>query len=278
MYFKHSVYDINAKILKEMNILYDLYDDYYKFLDSQKTKCTKYNYECLSAYVTEINKCHNIKNKRFYKALKNILSMYNKKDQEKCENEGSTTLLPICNILSKYITNINEQNCISSCKTFKNMELKTLPKEVYDYENVLNELTAHQIYKKLDDQEIDESTCSNHCEDFIFMYDKDEEFNFLCAKMATNLKHLSTVLNGVSSHADRCTYFIFWVYEKIMNILNKNSSSHSNYYAINLLNQVLYTVNKGLPLSQKCSYNFDSTLSDWKKEKYLHDYFKNFEK
>ncbi|EDL45423.1 variable surface protein Vir12, putative [Plasmodium vivax] len=133
------------------------------------------------------------------------------------------------------------------------------------------------MYKKLEDQKVDESTCSSYCEDLIYMDDKHEDFNLLCVKMATNLKELSTILSDVPLHADRCTYFIFWVYEKIKNILNENSSSHSNYYAINLLNEVLYTINKKLPLDQKCSYYFDGTLTDWKKEKYLHDYFKNIE-
>ncbi|KMZ87936.1 variable surface protein Vir12 [Plasmodium vivax Brazil I] len=96
--------------------------------------------------------------------------------------------------------------------------------------------------------------------------------------MATNLKELKTVLEDVTSPDDRCTYFIFWAYEKIINILNGNLSSHNDYYAINLLNQVLYTINKELPLGQKCPYYVDGALNDWKKEKYLHDYFKNFKK
>ncbi|KMZ81783.1 variable surface protein Vir12 [Plasmodium vivax India VII] len=273
-HFKHSVYDMNDQILKEMNILYDLYDDYNKFLEISETKCTMYNNECLSTFVTEINKCDNIKNKKFYKALTNILSIYDKKYQEKCANKRSSELSQICKTLEELKTDMNEQNCIPSCKKINNMDLKTLHKEAH--ETVLNGLTAHEQYKKLDIQAVEESTCSNYCEDLIYMDGKEEEFNLLCAKMATNLEKLSTVLNGVTSH-DRCTYFIFWAYEKIKNILNKNLSNHSNYYAINLLNQVLYSINKKLSLSEKCPYYVDGALSDWEKEKYLHDYFKNFE-
>ncbi|KMZ94344.1 variable surface protein Vir12 [Plasmodium vivax Mauritania I] len=134
------------------------------------------------------------------------------------------------------------------------------------------------MYEKLDKEEVDKSKCSNYCEDLIYMDDKHEDFNLLCVKMETNLKKLKTVLgNDVPSHDDRCTYFIFWIYEKIKNILNNNPSNHSNYYAINLLNHVLYTINKTLSLSEKCPYYVDGALSDWEKEKYLHDYFKNFE-
>ncbi|KNA00965.1 variable surface protein Vir12 [Plasmodium vivax North Korean] len=272
-YFKNSVYDINRNILKEMNILHNLYDEHNKFLNKSKDKCRIYDNECLSKYVTKINECYHTKNKRFYKALKKFLSIFNEKNRGNCDDKKPTEPFLICEILKQHDSDIIQQNCTSSCQTIKNTNLETFPKG----ENVLNELTAHEKYKKLDNKNIDELICSSYCEDFISVDDKHEKFNLLCAKMATNLKELSTVLADVTSHDDRCTYFIFWAYEKIMSILNENSSSHNNYYAINLLNQVVNTINKELPSGEKCSYNFDGTLSDWKKEKDLHDYFKNFD-
>ncbi|SCO71493.1 VIR protein [Plasmodium vivax] len=276
-HFKHSVYDMNDKNFKEMNILYDLYDNYNKFLNISKTKFRRYNNECLNKYITGINKCYHTENKRFYKALKKFLSIFDGKNLENCEDQSKIELFSLCEILQRHENDIIQQNCTSSCETIKNTNFKT-SKGVYDHEQVLNILTAHEKYEKLDNQAVEESTCSKYCEDFIFMDDKHEDFNLLCAKMATNLKKLKSVLEDVPSPDDRCTYLIFWAYEKIMNILNKNPSNRSNYYAINLLNQVLYTVNKDLSSSEKCSYNFDGALSDWEKEKYLHDYFKNFEK
>ncbi|SCO66062.1 VIR protein [Plasmodium vivax] len=275
--FKHSVYDMNGNILDEMNILYNLYDDYNNFLEISEAGCTKSDTKCLSSYITEIDKCDNTKNKRFYKALTNILSRYNKKYKENCNDKTPEGLVSTCQVVKTYIKDINQKNCISSCQSFENTNFKASSKGEHEYENVLNKLTAQKMYKKLDDQKVDKSTCSNYCEDLFYMDDKHEDFNLLCVKMETNLKELSTVLADVTSHDDRCTYFIFWAYEKIINILNGNFSSHNDYYAINLLNQVLYTINKELSLGQKCPYYVDGALNVWKKEKYLHDYFKNFE-
>ncbi|KMZ94345.1 hypothetical protein PVMG_05397 [Plasmodium vivax Mauritania I] len=143
-HFKYSVYDMDDKILKEMDILHNLYDYYYKFLDSSKNECPNSDNKCLSTDVTEINKCDHIKNRRFYKALTNIFSIYNNKYQEKCKSQTSSELPPICNIFEKHITNINKKNCTSSCQTIKNTGFTILPKVhyyVYYYSILLNIFT-----------------------------------------------------------------------------------------------------------------------------------------
>ncbi|VVA00085.1 PIR protein [Plasmodium vivax] len=76
---------IDPEILKNMELLYDLYDNERKILnillnpdenDPKNNECSVYRDHCLKKYVEAINRCYGIYDE-FYKALKDFKSSYN---------------------------------------------------------------------------------------------------------------------------------------------------------------------------------------------------------
>ncbi|KMZ93281.1 hypothetical protein PVMG_05569 [Plasmodium vivax Mauritania I] len=58
---------------------------------------------------------------------------------------------------------------------------------------------------------------------------------------------------------------------------NKTNSAHF-HSILNGLNEVLYQVNNSLPEGAKsCLFYLDGNFEKWEEEKYLHDYFKNYD-
>ncbi|KMZ88644.1 hypothetical protein PVBG_06006 [Plasmodium vivax Brazil I] len=92
---------IDPEILKNMELLYDLYDNERKILnillnpdenDPKNNECSVYRKHCLEKYIKAINRCYGIYDE-FYKALKNFKSSYNytimqgKEDTYNCRGE-----------------------------------------------------------------------------------------------------------------------------------------------------------------------------------------------
>ncbi|SCA60048.1 Plasmodium vivax Vir protein, putative [Plasmodium vivax] len=81
----HYMNNIDPEILKNMELLYDLYDNDRKILnilfdpdhtDPKNKECPVYRDHCLKKYVEAINRCYGIYDE-FYKALKDFKSSYN---------------------------------------------------------------------------------------------------------------------------------------------------------------------------------------------------------
>ncbi|CAG9472747.1 unnamed protein product [Plasmodium vivax] len=81
----HYMNNIDPEILKNMELLYDLYDNERKILnilfdpdhtDPKNIECPVYRNHCLEKYVKAINRCYGIYDE-FYKALKDFKSSYN---------------------------------------------------------------------------------------------------------------------------------------------------------------------------------------------------------
>ncbi|VUZ99858.1 PIR protein [Plasmodium vivax] len=279
--FKDKVYNIKEDVFNEMDTLYTLYDNYNKFLTEteNENKCEEYVNTCLSVYTENVNNCYQNKNRHFYKALLQFRDIYNKKktSSKKCITQQLQNL-PEAKTFEQHKKEIYKKKASSSCKNIESKSLKLLPNGKHDYENILKDLSAHDVYKKLDEYTPDEITCTNYCKEVISLDDKKEEVILLCAKIVKNLKELPTILTSVTSQDDLCSYLLYWSYEKIMNIFNNDPTKYNDYSVLNKLNYVLLNVNKDLEANKRCSYNFDGIFSEWEKEKDLHDYFKNFDK
>ncbi|GAW80427.1 variable surface protein [Plasmodium gonderi] len=107
-----------------------------------------------------------------------------------------------------------------------------------------------------------------------------ENYKETCEKICHRLIKLSTILSDESSLGNRCSYFNYWTYEQLWKKYNSSSSSNSstqiNTCVLNALHKLIWSINESDNVKNNpCYFYFDGTFSDWKNEKYLHDYFKN---
>ncbi|KMZ81201.1 hypothetical protein PVIIG_02683 [Plasmodium vivax India VII] len=105
-----------------------------------------------------------------------------------------------------------------------------------------------------------------------------------CKKICKKLIKLSTILDDVNNIRDRCSYYNYWALEQLWKTSGTNfdSSPNSNeknsltYSDIVILQAVIRGINcKDNVKDKPCCFYFDGTFNEWKKEKYMHDYFKN---
>ncbi|SCA83452.1 VIR protein [Plasmodium vivax] len=227
-YFEYLNYWLN-KELKETSTSAT---DFIRVMDS----ILNYEFPVYSLYYKFKDKVYNIKE-----------DVFNEMD----------TLYTLYDNYNKFLTETENEN---KCEEYVNTCLSVYTEN----ENILKYLSAHDIYKKLDDHTFDEVACTNHCEEVISLDDTKEDVILLCAKLVKNLKELPTILTSVTSQDDLCSYLLYWSYEKIMNIFNKDLPKYNNYSVLNKLNYVLSNANKALKADKRCSYNFDGIFGEWK--------------
>ncbi|GAB69444.1 hypothetical protein PCYB_001920 [Plasmodium cynomolgi strain B] len=167
---------------------------------------------------------------------------------------------------------------MASCRTFINESVGTPQHWNQEYENILKQLSAYEIYDKLSKVTSDDNTCAKYCANIINSSEDIDEFKKLCPKLASNIMKLSETLKDTNSPYDRCTYMTYWTYEKIINIFNSHINNVHNKSVINELNKAVLMANSELTDKDKCLFSFTGNLLEWKGEKFLHDYFKNYDK
>ncbi|KMZ81206.1 hypothetical protein PVIIG_02688 [Plasmodium vivax India VII] len=277
--FKNIVYNTDEEVNKELDLLHDLHDYYNKIIteSSDQEKCSEYGQKFVELFKEGIRQYHVTKSKNFYIELLRIWSRYN--------NEKNKP--KFCNILPEppEIKTLNQKEkeaslskTIDSCKNYTNISLDTLQHWNREYEGVLKDLSAHEIYDKLNTASSDDNICAKYCANIIHSREYIEDFKKLCPKLTSNIKNLSETLKDTNSPDDRCTYLTYWAYEKIINIFKSHAIHVHDKSVINALNQAVFMVNSELSSKDKCLFSFTGNLSEWKDEKLLHDYFKNYEK
>ncbi|CAG9479364.1 unnamed protein product [Plasmodium vivax] len=281
---KNTIYDLNEVEYENMNILHKLYDYYYKIISEKKEKnnCSKYSEECNDLYKHGMKKCYETRNFEFYNALKNFRSLYKNYiyNSNLCKKEILTPL-PILKTFKEKSEEKFMQKTVESCAMLKNDKENEHPQRNQKYDNILKGLTAQEQYNILNTCNAEISLCSKYCGNIIPFSEKPNGLNGLktfCAKFANNLINLSDKLKNVESAEDRCSYFTYWTYDKIMNMFNDKTNSAHFHSILNGLNEVLYQVNNSLPVGAKsCLFYLDGNFEKWEEEKYLHDYFKNYD-
>ncbi|GAW80434.1 variable surface protein [Plasmodium gonderi] len=138
--------------------------------------------------------------------------------------------------------------------------------------NILKDLDANKIYIKLNSIQTN-NTYDEYCKGISTSNHTNDDIKNLCYKLVWNMINLSTRLNDVNDN-DKLSYVLYWLYDEIWKIYKnyKTTNVHDAFYNIV---DLVYKINEQLNKYHYVPFtNYD--LTEWKKEKYLHDYFKNF--
>ncbi|SCA81864.1 Plasmodium vivax Vir protein, putative [Plasmodium vivax] len=169
-----------------------------------------------------------------------------------------------CN--DKYIETIVE---VDSNNVISNVPNKF---ETIKQKYVSEELPSHMKYKEFDKNDKIDDYCS-YCTDLLPYEIDNPGINALCKIFAKNLYGIK----DKSDRSERCSYFYYWMYDKLWKNFGINSNHISKKPVVLALLSVVYRIIYKLKIDE-CFYNFNSndTFHVWEEKKYLHDYFKNF--
>lgn len=136
-------------------------------------------------------------------------------------------------------------------------------------------MTTHDTYNELNGNVITDNYYSI-CEKLIPFNEKNCGIYDLCSKVIRNLKRLSRMENKVCT--DSCTYITHWIYDELRKNLNIISENNYETVALREFFNLGYEILRKLEIFN-CFFNISNiNLDEEKEKKYLHDYFKNYEK
>ncbi|KAI4839085.1 hypothetical protein MKS88_002601 [Plasmodium brasilianum] len=151
--------------------------------------------------------------------------------------------------------------------------------ENINYDNVLQQLPSNKIYEEFN-SEVTEIDNNLSCDKFDSI---KEEYKLscvnICKKVARNLNNL-TKTDKLWSYDVRCSHYKYWVYEEIGKLFIENSPEADIKDVITKFLNLQSSLTEDYRVLN-CTYNFDKKtlqeLNDKKDEKYLYDYFTNYE-
>ncbi|KMZ82832.1 hypothetical protein PVIIG_03647 [Plasmodium vivax India VII] len=272
---KNVIIEFDKELLKNKKELYD-FSEYYNSVKNVwgTTKCQ--NAENLCKYINYVIKLYKkIRQRRHLKYNEKYINemiilekaLVNGNDanfiKEKCP------LVDINAVLNMKIKTLQmSENGEGNIILRENLESRNARKKFND--NVLNGLTEYGKYKKFNIENVEE-TMKNKC--FKDIKKLDIKYNWakeLCGKLATYLVKLHSIDGLEGNNNDRCAYLNYWIFDQIMNITGSDDKNVIDGFVLNELNKVVYQLNN------TCFYYFDGNFHEWDEEKYLHDFFKNF--
>ncbi|GAW83212.1 variable surface protein [Plasmodium gonderi] len=143
---------------------------------------------------------------------------------------------------------------------------------LFTKEDILKELPSYKKYNELN-REINEDERNDDCVSFT---DEDGSAKELCEKMARNLRELGKMEIG-AIRTEKCYYLQHWLYYNTRKILSLEEYIQRKDNVKYKLREVAKNVNNNALNSSPCGCIFDGEFIDWKEEKNLHDYFKNYD-
>ncbi|KMZ82383.1 hypothetical protein PVIIG_06099 [Plasmodium vivax India VII] len=135
---------------------------------------------------------------------------------------------------------------------------------------VLQNLPSYKEYDKFDKVDIKNEN-SNHCNN---LGSKDEGDKTFCKQIVQNLNQLS-VLKYDQKIKNSCYYFQHWFFDNIAKKYYNGSKKGTNYTVAEKLFNIVSTLTAAPSKIVPCKCYESGSPDDWKKEKYLHDYFEN---
>ncbi|GAB67075.1 VIR-like CYIR protein [Plasmodium cynomolgi strain B] len=143
-------------------------------------------------------------------------------------------------------------------------------KEEGELDYLLKGLPSSDKYEKLNEV-VSENTYDSDCN----VLGSNETIKNLCKKFLRNINALTNSKNNKKYHKDESLYVIYWILDEIRRNVEPNSR-HINGTNINDIVHV-GNIYYNKTHSNVLFNNYDFDLEEAKKEKYLHDYFKNYE-
>ncbi|SBT84765.1 PIR protein [Plasmodium ovale] len=144
-----------------------------------------------------------------------------------------------------------------------------------EWDAIKEDLPSNKIYNKLNGS-VNNTEYDKYCKE-LTEHEKDYSgISTFCKNFAKNIKNLSNILNTENSQ-DRCSYLTYWVYNEMRNIFK---NKESKIYDLKI-DEKIYKIRKTIfteTYNYFCSFYFEKdTLDEWKTEKDLYDYFKNYD-
>ncbi|GAB69432.1 hypothetical protein PCYB_001800 [Plasmodium cynomolgi strain B] len=274
---KDKLFDMDSDLYEEMDILHNLYISYNELDNAIKggETCKQYAKKCVDFFNKGIDIYNKTNTSKFYKELTKFWIKYDKikRTNDELKDNNLLDLPPIISLIQD-LKEKTSQRARDSCQAIKVYNISEfLPR----HKNILEMLSAHDKYEKLNNEIVDDDICAKYCEIPNSMEENKEAVNLLLAKHATNFKKLSDILTDTSSD-DRCSYLLYWTYEKMLSIFDRSTDTSQNHYIINELNDTMIKINRELTSDKRCSYFIGRNIYEWQKEKDMHDYFKNHKK
>ncbi|SBT85525.1 PIR protein [Plasmodium malariae] len=147
-----------------------------------------------------------------------------------------------------------------------------------DYDEILKDSNPYKIYEELNKQ-VKNATDGQYCSEFENVEQDYRDKSVKLCKKVTNLLEFVYEKDKSKDFKDYCSHYKYWVYQEINKLFNEHSSKSDIDDVIkkfNKLQTVLFTKHK----KRDCSYRFDYNTFEGLKynieEKYLYDYFKNY--
>ncbi|KAI4840216.1 hypothetical protein MKS88_001574 [Plasmodium brasilianum] len=145
------------------------------------------------------------------------------------------------------------------------------------YDEILQKLPSNELYEEFNSENnyVSNSICKEG--DYIKCVDKGACFK-LCKKVERNFKSLYEM--GTSKKNDeRCSHFKYWVYKEIKNLFKSNSKEVYIKDVTDIFINLRSTLRETYGI-YNCNYfikNSLNELNDKIEQKYLYDYFTNYE-
>ncbi|SBT85571.1 PIR protein [Plasmodium malariae] len=147
------------------------------------------------------------------------------------------------------------------------------------WENILEGSPSHHIYEELNNN-VEGTSYDNYCSSFKNSQDNTDNANYnLCKKIARNAHKISNYFNTIK-YTTQCAHYKYWIYHNIKKLLG---DSTDNGKAKLITDEFMQSQNKFKYYFNvyNCKYDFKTNilqrLNDMVEEKYLYDYFENFD-
>ncbi|SBT02326.1 PIR Superfamily Protein [Plasmodium ovale curtisi] len=247
------------------------------------------------------------KNKEYCQYIKDIFELYKIMERQNVSHSYSEELKHFWNTFSSNgELNFLEEKCPDMCLYFVfNKKFKTLcpfeEKTIVDAKEIiynsceklesinapgyvdgndeknynLSNLTTSSVYKELNG-EVTKDKSYSICKTLLPYNREHCGIYNLCSKLVRNLTRLSIMKK--KERNDRCEYITHWIYDELGKIPNIDSKNIYNTVAVREFFKLGYEILHKLDIFD-CLFNtVNINLENQREEKYLHDYFKNYEK
>ncbi|KAI4841547.1 uncharacterized protein MKS88_000280 [Plasmodium brasilianum] len=147
------------------------------------------------------------------------------------------------------------------------------------WENILVGSLSHHIYKELNN-DVQGRSYDSYCSVFNKDGDNTEKSSYnLCKKIARNTDKLSNHFNKID-YILQCSHYRYWIYHNIKKVLGNNVNAENAKPITDKFVQAQNKINENFN-AYNCQYDFKNDilqrLNDMVEEKYLYDYFKNYD-